>query len=477
MNALELSDDLYIRFRDLLHSRCGLDYPERKRGDLAHSLSLALIETRHHDLGALYAAAVSGGPAWDTLVAHVTIGETYFFRNIPQFTALRDHIVPEVIARRSTTRGLRLWSAGCATGEEPYSLAMLAADLLPDREAWQLSILGTDINLDFLARAQEGLYGSWSFRETPDAVRAHYFRPEAGRWRLCPEIRRMVRFMRLNLVENSYPAIANGTCALDIILCRNVTIYFDADTTRQVVSRLYQALVPGGWLIVGHAEPQASMYQQFEVHNFPDTVVYRKPLNAPLFAFDAARGTFTAGATPVLGATPRPPGSRPTSPPAAKPQPTVVKTINPQPAPAKEIPPTDVAALVQQARQAANRCDWAAAEEQCTVVIARDPLCRDAHYLLGQIHEHQNRLDEALAAYRRSVYLDRTFVVGTLGMAQVWQAMGRPADAQRCYRNVLKQLSQQPGSTPVPGANGETYADLVSLVSQQLVTLEAQIVS
>jgi chemotaxis protein methyltransferase CheR len=192
--------------------------------------------------------------------------------------------LPELIQRRQATRHLRIWSAGCATGEEPYSIAMTLADLLPTNEFWQVSILATDINSQFLARARDGLYSNWSFRETPDAVRERFFTPEQNRWRLYPAIRQMVTFARLNLAEPCFPAILNGTYAQDLILCRNVTIYFDEATTRQLLERFYSTLLPGGWLIVGHAEPQASTYQQLELHNFPQTVAYRKRLDAPVFS-------------------------------------------------------------------------------------------------------------------------------------------------------------------------------------------------
>jgi chemotaxis protein methyltransferase CheR len=145
----ELSDDLYPRFRDLLLARCGLYYPEHRRADLAHGLRQALVTTQHQNLTDLYADAVVRGPAWEAILAQLTIGETYFFRNSAQFDALREHIFPELIARRSAQRTLRLWSAGCATGEEPYSLAMLLSDLLPSVSAWGISILATDINLHF----------------------------------------------------------------------------------------------------------------------------------------------------------------------------------------------------------------------------------------------------------------------------------------------------------------------------------------
>ncbi len=290
----ELTDELYVCFRDLLRERCGLHYPERKRSDLAHGLNQAMNSGGYQDLATLYADARVGGPAWETLLAQLTVGETYFFRNQPQFDALRQQLLPELLQRRGTIRSLRVWSAGCATGEEPYSIAMLLGDFLPPDQSWQVSIMATDLNPRFLTRAREALYSEWSFRETNEAQRARFWVQEGNRWRLRPEIRRMALFSRLNLAEPSYPAIGNGTCAMDIIFCRNVMIYFDEETTRQVVDRLYAALSPGGWLLVGHAEPQAGLYQQFEVHNFPNTIIYRKPLDAPPFTnlADGAPGTW-----------------------------------------------------------------------------------------------------------------------------------------------------------------------------------------
>ena len=284
MTEAALDDTLYLRFRDLLHARCGLAYPESKRADLAHGLRLALASSQHDDLAALHADAAADGPSWEIILAQLTIGETYFFRNTPQFAALRQHILPELIERRRTTHHLRIWSAGCATGEEPYSIAMILAELLPSDQFWQVSILATDINPQFLARARDGLYGSWSFRETPEATRARFFTPEQQRWRLHPAIRQMVTFARLNLAQPCFPAILNGTYAQDLILCRNVTIYFDEATTHQLIERFHSTLLPGGWLIVGHAEPQASANRQLELHNFPQTVAYRKRLDAPIFS-------------------------------------------------------------------------------------------------------------------------------------------------------------------------------------------------
>jgi len=501
--STELSDELYARFRDLVLARCGLYYPERKRADLAHKLGMVLESSNCRTLAELYADAFAGGASWEAILAQLTIGETYFFRNEAQFDALRRHVLPELLARRAMVRTLRLWSAGCATGEEPYSLAIVLNELLPPDHSWNVSILATDINPHFLARAGEALYGNWSFRQTPNEVRDRYWSAEQGRWRLRPDIRRMVSFVRINLAEPSYPAITNGTSAMDIILCRNVTIYFDEVTIRQVVERFYNALTPGGWLIVGHAEPQASVYRQFEVHNFPSAVLYRKPLDAPLFSVVPAGRMFDPSAqsipqpptAPEPGSerkelhTPdrsRPDASQPavsTMPPGPQQQSDdanrwntiLVQLARNEKFAAEELliqllrgDPTHLQARTMLGRLYADRADWPRARQQCEAALEQNPLYIPAHYLLAQICEHQGQLDTALAAYRRTVYLDHGFVPGMLGMANVWRGLGRPANAQRYYRNALKYLGEVPPTTTIPEADGASAGELVMFIAREL---------
>jgi chemotaxis protein methyltransferase CheR len=511
----ELSDELYAGFRDLLLARCGLYYPERKRGDLAHGLNIVLEATSYRSLTELYGDAVAGGAAWEAILAQLTIGETYFFRNQAQFDALRQHILPELLARRAMTRTLRLWSAGCATGEEPYSLAIVLDQLLPRDDTWNISILATDINPHFLARAREALYSSWSFRQTPDELRDRYWITEQGRWRLCSDIRRMVSFARINLAEPGYPAITNGTSAIDIILCRNVTIYFDEATTRQVAQRFYSALMPGGWLIVGHAEPQADVYHPFKVHNFPDTILYHKPLDAPAFLLDS-------GGQPFDTSTQTLPRAAEQAPQAASPPPATYELPRPShmpPAPANaqhqrptaydlasnarqhsdnlsswaaitarlaqadtfsaeqlliellRTNPTHEQALIRLGRLYADRADWLRARQQCMLALEQHPLSIPAHYLLAQICEHQEEIEDALAAYRRTLYLDHTFVPGILGMANIWRRMGRPAQAQRYYRNALTHLDALPATTRIPEADNASAGELIALIARQLESL------
>lgn len=185
---------------------------------------------------------------WTAMVEAVTIGETYFFRRPDHFEVVRS------ILERATGP-IHLWSAGCATGEEPYSLAILAAEVLGPEASSRVSILGTDVNPAFLARAQHAVYRPWSFRGLSRARLERYFMPEGQEYRLCPSVAAMVTFRPLNLMEEA----SSWPCELDVILCRNVTVYFGVEEARDAVVRLGRCLRSGGWLIQDATDPRVDV--------------------------------------------------------------------------------------------------------------------------------------------------------------------------------------------------------------------------
>ncbi len=458
MTDLPLSDELYAHVRTLLRERLGLHFPAQRRADLARALTAVAQEHHYADLGLLYLALIAGGPIWDTAARCLTIGETYFFRNGAQFAALRERILPDLLARRAGVRSLRLWSAGCATGEEPYSLAMTLADSLPADTGWQISVLGTDLNLDFLSRARQASYGQWSFRETTESQRERFFTPEGARWSLRPEIRRTVIFSRLNLAADEYPALINGTTAIDLIFCRNVLIYFDEATTRGVAERLYASLAPGGWLVVGHAEPNVEIFRQFETVNAPGTNLDRKPPNAPMFVTTAlpSAPTVASPITPSQWITPTPLHE-------------VRKTVSVSEPVAPASPPAPASTdLLIAARAAANAGNWQRAAEFTDRALVADPMRASAHFLRGQVYDHVGQIDAALDAYRRSLYLDPTFVMGALAMADTWRQGGMTVEARRGYRSALKLLAPLAPAELVPESDGTSVAELRTYILAQL---------
>jgi len=212
-------------------------------------------------------------PRWlFDLVQHLTVGETYFLRDPAQIAALRDTVLPEVLERRKSDRRLRMWSAGCSTGEEVYTLAMLLQerDLRAD---WDISLVGTDVNRESLRTARDATYPAWSFRSTPESVRERFFERVAGDWRVREPVRRMARFAWLNLgSELLMPPVTEA----DLVVCRNVTIYFDDVATQRLYRTLISALAPGGWLMLGSSDPLPADIGKLERVETADTVLWRR---------------------------------------------------------------------------------------------------------------------------------------------------------------------------------------------------------
>lgn len=221
----------------------------------------------------LQAFAEDAQRAWfDEFVEYLTVGETYFLRDAAQVTALRETILPDIITRRASERRLRLWSAGCSTGEEPYTLAMLLQEQTV-LGSWDVLLVGTDLNRESLRVAREARYPAWSFRTTPDDVRDRYFEPHGTGWRVNQSLRSMVRFAWLNLAADP---LVPPSADFDLIACRNVTIYFDDASTQRLYRSLVDALSPGGWLLLGPSDPLPEDRSDLERVELEGAVLWRR---------------------------------------------------------------------------------------------------------------------------------------------------------------------------------------------------------
>src|SRR5689334_6862341 len=218
-----------LRLRDLLERKTGLYTADDKLGSLREPID-QLQSLDHREVKDILEAIESGdgdGARYlAQLVAAVATNETYFFRTAAHFAALKDYLLPELIEKKKAqgARTLRIWSAGCSTGEEPYSIAILLLEHFPELLSWDIQILANDIDVDALESAAEGVYRPWSFRGVSAALMTKYWRALDGdRLRIAERARSLVGFSALNLVTDAYPSSANGTRDVDIIFCRNVT--------------------------------------------------------------------------------------------------------------------------------------------------------------------------------------------------------------------------------------------------------------
>lgn len=267
-------DPTFPALRDVVIRLTGLGYWSDKEEMLADLLAVVL-ERRHESAAALLErlrVELGRGPASEAVVDAITVGETSFFRYQAQFDALEHLVIPDIIARNQWTRMLSLWSAGCSNGAEPYSISMLLRRQFGAQLAgWRVDILGTDISPAALAEAQIAEYSPWTIRDLPDDLRRDCFTPLGDRLGLRTQFRQGVRFARHNLVSQPLP----GT-GFDVVLCRNVLMYFDPASRLLVLHQLAEALVPGGWLLVGHAEMGPPVSELFESVILPDCTLYRR---------------------------------------------------------------------------------------------------------------------------------------------------------------------------------------------------------
>ncbi|MDB9514889.1 tetratricopeptide repeat protein [Kamptonema animale CS-326] len=220
---------------------------------------------------------------WRKLIILLTTTESYFLRDVGQFKLLEKVILPEIIEYKNQLKetsgmnpSIRIWSAGCSTGEEAYSLAILIQKLLPNWENWNILILGTDINEEALDKAKQGSYSPWSFRLVNPGLQQQYFNQHKNEWIIEDKLVKNVKFRYGNLVKDDYPNLSDDINNMDLILCRNVFVYFEAQYIALVLKKFYNTLRTGGYLMTSHAELHGQVLDQFRAIIFPESVIYQR---------------------------------------------------------------------------------------------------------------------------------------------------------------------------------------------------------
>ncbi|WP_333874662.1 CheR family methyltransferase [Methylobacter sp.] len=488
MDITETSQhSLLARFSEFLAQQIGLHFPPERECDLLRGIEAAARDFGFQDAGACMQWLLStplDRNRIEILACHLTVGETYFFRDPQVFEALKMHILPALIqSRRSYGQTFRLWSAGCATGEEAYSLAILVQRMIPDFKQWHITILATDINPHALAKAESGSYGEWSFRNAPIWLKSGYFRPiENGRYEIIPSVREMVTFAYLNLMEDAYPSPINNTNAMDIIFCRNVMMYFKPGQATQVMRRHCLTLVDGGWLVINPTEAYRTMTETMDMVNFSGTVLYQK----------IASGT-TPGSVESSQARPEPleqiridPAA--TKRPSRKPELVAVDkasfpsrssdyglalTLFQQgryaEASAQAVRllsswKTKVQAMTLLARIDANKGDLAGARQWCMQAINADCLNPAGHYLMAIVLLEQGRTDDSMQELKRTLYLDPDYVLAYFTLATLYRQLGRHKEAGKHFENALLLLDALPPEEVLPEAEGMTAGRLAEII-------------
>jgi chemotaxis protein methyltransferase CheR len=483
---------LYFRDHDLRNLESGVTQRMKILGlDSGHSYYLYLTTSEEKEA------------EFRELLNLLTINHTYFFRNEPQFLAFKDKTLPELVERKmqsvfESKDGkkplLRIWSAGCSTGEEPYTIAMILREAIPHSEDWDIEILATDASSEAMEKAKRGIYGENSMRLVEEPYRSKYFTKlttskQQGEWKISEEIKNMVRFGFLNLVGDPYPP------EMDVIFCRNVTIYFEIKTTVKIMEQFFASLSDPGFLFLGYSESLQFITDKFRMASWQDGIYYRKAAGKP------------EEVKPILSWEPEEQESE---------------------AYVEEIPVPALAAIIEQQKPAdlapeafetvrqqilrfiylkeyskalaliekvsaegekmadihylaadicANRKRYDDAKVCLKKALAIDSLFAPAYYLLGCMDLEEGRIAQSKEHLNRALYIDKDFVMARFYMAHVLRSEGRTSDAIREYRNTLAALSKgvpSPRSQMTLQSSGFSSATLKSVCSDNLERLKTE---
>jgi chemotaxis protein methyltransferase CheR len=479
------ADALWSRLSVFIAETTGLNFPPARRSDLQRCVTSAAVELGCSDAVAcadwLLSASLTPKQL-HILGSHLTVGETYFYRERSTFDALAQRILPELIERRRAgERRLRLWSAACSTGEEPYSLAILLRQLIPDWQDWQVTILATDISERSLQRAAAGVYGDWSFREAPPGFKDSYFtRTADGRFAIAAEIKKRVCFAPLNLAYDVYPSLATNTNAMDVILCRNVLMYFTAQHMGKVVERLRAALVDDGWLAVSPSECSHTLFSEYARVSFPGATLYRKcpfertePRGAerPFCVsnetdpsiMDAMRPLASAVAAPVAPVAPVAPAA------AVAPISVPIGALEASEAAAESSEPSQAPAVAVLARALANQGKLADALACSKRWVAADKLDFAAHYLHATVLQELGEREVARRSLQQALYLEPNFALAHFALGTLARADACELQASKHFENALRLLGTHAPDDLLPESDGLTAGRLGEIIETLLV--------
>jgi chemotaxis protein methyltransferase CheR len=471
----------------LLTMEMGLYYPEKCWGDLERRMAAAApalgMANTEACIRQLLSASLTRRQI-EILARHLTVGETYFFREKGCFDVLEARILPELMrACAREHRQLRIWSAGCCTGEEPYSIAILLDRLIQNTGEPNATILATDINPIFLEKAAKGVYSEWSFRGTAAWIKERYFKPRKdGQFEILPNIRKQVTFSYLNLAEG-YPDFINDTEAMDLIFCRNVLMYFSPDGVLKIGQSFHRSLVNGGWLILSPVESSTRLFPQFKLTTFPEATLYHKNESPPLQETVVKYSVLpelpgppeddiripTRALTPPL----YPLDKEMTAVPVCVPLEPLIKGtsgISAQAAKIRNIAdgPADheeFETLCNAARSYANLGKLTEAVDWCEKAIAVNKLNPAVHYLLATICQELGQSTLAKHSLTRTLYLDPEFVLAHFTLGSLCMFDDQHCEAERHFNNTLALLALRSCDEILPESNGLTAGRLKDIIT------------
>jgi chemotaxis protein methyltransferase CheR len=473
VKRVALSDAEFASVAKLLHNAAGLSFDESRRDSLGFSIGERMRATKTVDVETYLTnvSSVTGVEELQWLLDEVTIPETHFFRNPPQIRALRKFVIPELIRQAADRKRLRIWSAGCSTGEEAYTIAIMLRELLPATTDWDVKVLATDISTRSLAAGRQATYGERSFVMTDPADQNRWFVPnrEGNSWTVRDEVRSIVEFEHRNLVTDD-AAFSPGEA--DLILCRNVTIYFDRETTRKLMKRLHDRLRDGGYLFLGHAETLWQISDDFTLVSLGDAFVYRRldDVEGQVDELADRRRVVPERRTKEdvrssVSDRRKPEADRRHPPKKEQVQvPKLPRLVTPAlPVPRTILPAEGQPDPLESVRNALAEGRYAEAADIAEEVAGSTPLRADAHYLWGVSLTNLGRDADALVVLRKTVYLDPEHGFAHFMLGGALDRVGERVAAARSYRAAASTLGRRPKDMTAPELGGRDVGELAAL--------------
>ena len=496
--------DLRNKFRNFITNRGGLYFKDHDLSDLEGAISTRMLEHRFDSPVTYYnyiTASEKKEDEFRELLNLITINHTYFFRNEPHFKALKEKILPEIIERKlrayqnsdkEEKPELRIWSAGCSSGEEPYSIAMIIKDVIGNIEDWNITIFATDASTNVLSRARKGLYGKNTVKYSDSDYLNRYFTEREfeardRKFEIDDSIKDMVNFAYFNLMDEDYPV------GLDVIFFRNVSIYFELETTIKVMSKIYSSLADDGYLFIGYSETLQFMPDKFQMVSWGDSIYYRKLLKGEGRRLEMPKSIEEEklDIDKVLEEISRAQAIAELEAEAKKAKPSKkIEEILVEIIKSMHLKEYDTALkLIEEAHLADKKAVdpyYLAAEifmnqgriEEAKLklfeALKLNSLFAPAHYLLGCMYIEENVLDSAKECLRKALYIDKKFLIAHFYLALAFKNEGSSKDAIREYRNTLKLLSKTKPEDVVAYSGGFNAATLMSVCRDNLERLKLE---
>ena len=511
--AQNIEKNLFARLSELIQTKIGLFFPKERWHDLERGVRAAALELGFEDTTSCIQGLL-GSPVTkvqlDTLVAHLTVGETFFLRDESHFNALQHQILPGLFENcQKTGQPPRFWSAACCTGEEPYTIAMIMDRMKPYWTAKDFSILATDINSRFLEKARKGIYTNWSLRNAPNWMVEKYFTVHGNnRFEVEKGLKKAIRFTNLNLVDPVYPSAVTHTEEVNVVFCRNVLMYFNQELRDTVIERLSWALAEDGWLFVGPSEAAFVNHPNLAHMRYPGAIIFQKqaaknkvqgadlmdtPNTAP---FSTGRGTPRPN-FPARDPLPRRTVRLETA--VSKPREQIKPSMDPLNADlllekALELVELgkyddavvcllelvsmadtraglkpDSRAMALLARTYANMGKLEEARKWGGKAVDADKLNPGHRYLLATVYAELGDSTKAADLLQASLFLDSRFILAHFTLGNTVKKQGKANEARRHFKNTLSLLLDLDTDAVIPHSGGMTAGRLTEIVRSMIL--------